>query len=100
MKLSLFCITALLSVISFSSYSHPGRTASDGCHYCRTNCEKWGVPKNQRHCHFYNEPTEEEMLNSTVVKEYSDEETTFVTLLKGDTWSTFETKHDGERVQQ
>ncbi|HGS4661060.1 TPA: hypothetical protein ACMDSL_004081 [Vibrio parahaemolyticus] len=40
------------------------------------------------------------MLNSTVVKEYSDEETTFVTLLKGDTWSTFETKHDGEQVQQ
>jgi len=31
--------------------AHPGRTASDGCHYCRTNCDYWGVPWNQRHCH-------------------------------------------------
>lgn len=34
-----------------SSYAHPGKTAADGCHYCRTNCDKWGVPWNQRHCH-------------------------------------------------
>lgn len=32
-------------------YAHPGRTASDGCHYCRTNCDSWGVPWNERHCH-------------------------------------------------
>lgn len=31
--------------------AHPGRTASDGCHYCRTNCDNWGVPWNVRHCH-------------------------------------------------
>jgi len=31
--------------------AHPGRTASDGCHYCRTNCDKWGVAWNERHCH-------------------------------------------------
>ncbi|OGI26218.1 MAG: hypothetical protein A3J76_01365 [Candidatus Moranbacteria bacterium RBG_13_45_13] len=31
--------------------AHPGNTASDGCHYCRTNCDKWGVPWNERHCH-------------------------------------------------
>ena len=31
--------------------SHPGRTASDGCHYCRTNCAKWDEKKDQRHCH-------------------------------------------------
>src|SRR5215213_3080759 len=31
--------------------AHPGNTASDGCHYCRTNCDRWGVPWNQRHCH-------------------------------------------------
>lgn len=31
--------------------AHPGRTASDGCHYCRTNCGKWGVAWDQRHCH-------------------------------------------------
>lgn len=31
--------------------AHPGNTASDGCHYCRTNCDRWGVPWNVRHCH-------------------------------------------------
>ncbi len=31
--------------------AHPGNTAADGCHYCRTNCDKWGVPWNTRHCH-------------------------------------------------
>ncbi len=33
------------------SLAHPGNTASDGCHYCRTNCTSWGVAWNQRHCH-------------------------------------------------
>jgi len=41
----------VLSVTSMSAYAHPGRTASDGCHYCRTNCAYWGVPLDQRHCH-------------------------------------------------
>jgi len=31
--------------------AHPGNTAADGCHYCRTNCDRWGVPWNTRHCH-------------------------------------------------
>lgn len=31
--------------------AHPGNTASDGCHYCRTNCDRWGVAWNARHCH-------------------------------------------------
>ena len=31
--------------------AHPGNTASDGCHYCRTRCDYWGVPWNERHCH-------------------------------------------------
>lgn len=31
--------------------AHPGRTVADGMHYCRTNCDDWGVPWNQRHGH-------------------------------------------------
>jgi hypothetical protein len=31
--------------------AHPGNTASDGCHYCRTNCVKWGEVSGARHCH-------------------------------------------------
>lgn len=33
------------------TFAHPGRTASDGCHYCRTNCAKWGEIEGVRHCH-------------------------------------------------
>lgn len=48
-------IPALFLIISFFNttnvFAHHGRTAADGCHYCRTNCDSWGVPWNQRHCH-------------------------------------------------
>lgn len=40
-----------MAIFPSFSFAHPGRTASDGCHYCRTNCDKWGVPWNERHCH-------------------------------------------------
>lgn len=33
------------------SFAHPGNTAADGCHYCRTNCDKWGEAWGERHCH-------------------------------------------------
>lgn len=44
----------LLSTIfgfNMGVYAHPGNTASDGCHYCRTNCDYWGVEWDVRHCH-------------------------------------------------
>ena len=50
----------LISVGAAISQAHPGRTASDGCHYCRTRCDYWGVPWNARHCHLnpeFPEPT-------------------------------------------
>ena len=50
----------ILLIVTLGSSSallaHPGRTASDGCHYCRTNCDKWGVPWGERHCHHHAEP--------------------------------------------
>lgn len=42
---------SILMIASFGASAHPGRTAGDGCHYCRTNCDSWGVPWNARHCH-------------------------------------------------
>lgn len=54
MKLKFIAIlTALTVFLVFTAdvSAHPGRTASDGCHYCRTNCDKWGIPWNARHCH-------------------------------------------------
>ncbi|MDE0243361.1 MAG: hypothetical protein OYG31_01460 [Candidatus Kaiserbacteria bacterium] len=49
---SVFCMAGVLIFSAVPVFSHPGRTAADGCHYCRTNCERWGGAEyNQRHCH-------------------------------------------------
>lgn len=48
--LTLFILVFALFAIN-PVLAHPGRTASDGCHYCRTNCDSWGVVWNARHCH-------------------------------------------------
>jgi len=63
----------LLLAILFATqatFAHPGRTASDGCHYCRTNCGSWGVPWNERHCHgrVKDDPVEK-LMNVTVTPE-------------------------------
>ena len=60
----------LLLVITQATFAHPGRTASDGCHYCRTNCGSWGVPWNERHCHgrVKDDPVEK-LMDATVVPE-------------------------------
>ncbi|OGK19858.1 hypothetical protein A3C23_04095 [Candidatus Roizmanbacteria bacterium RIFCSPHIGHO2_02_FULL_37_13b] len=50
-KLLIALLLVLFLVSSQSVSAHPGNTAADGCHYCRTNCDKWGVPWDERHCH-------------------------------------------------
>lgn len=44
-------VLVALSILSQPVFAHPGRTASDGCHYCRTRCDYWGEVWNARHCH-------------------------------------------------
>lgn len=46
-------ISIFIFILFFPSFilAHPGRTAADGCHYCRTNCDSWGVTWDERHCH-------------------------------------------------
>ena len=44
-------VFVLLLLAAAEVMPHPGRTASDGCHYCRTNCAKWNVKADARHCH-------------------------------------------------
>lgn len=53
MKRLILSILACVYIFSFTSvaFAHPGRTAADGCHYCRTNCDRWGEAWDQRHCH-------------------------------------------------
>ncbi len=51
MHKNIILIILVLLQFPLTVSAHPGNTASDGCHYCRTNCDKWGVPWNERHCH-------------------------------------------------
>lgn len=44
-------LTVVLSVTPTITLAHPGNTAGDGCHYCRTNCDYWGEEWDVRHCH-------------------------------------------------
>ena len=44
-------LSAAFLLLAYPATAHPGNTAADGCHYCRTNCDKWGVTWNERHCH-------------------------------------------------
>lgn len=42
----IICIFMPIDVLA-----HPGGLNSNGCHYCRTNCAKWGLEQNEYHCH-------------------------------------------------
>ena len=44
-------VLAVCILVPSVAFAHPGRTASDGCHYCRTRCDYWGETWNARHCH-------------------------------------------------
>lgn len=48
----IICVGVLVILIfPLAVFAHPGRTDSSGCHYCRTNCSKWGLYNGQYHCH-------------------------------------------------
>ena len=55
----LVLLTVLLSSVLTASLSsaHPGGRAADGCHSCRTNCDKWGEVDGERHCHEERQPS-------------------------------------------
>jgi hypothetical protein len=45
----LVVLAALAAAVA--GFAHPGGRAEDGCHFCRSNCEKWNLEKDERHCH-------------------------------------------------
>ena len=53
-------IVLIVAFTASLAFAHPGGTASDGCHYCRTNCAKWGETTGARHCHGRTRPPEPE----------------------------------------
>jgi len=44
-------IALLFSFMPIIANAHPGGKDANGCHVCRTNCEKWGLRYGERHCH-------------------------------------------------
>ena len=51
-RVKYFIVLCLICLMVPSEvYAHPGRTDSNGCHYCRTNCAKWGLRNGEYHCH-------------------------------------------------
>lgn len=75
--IGIICILVWSSILAIPSYAHPGRTASDGCHYCRTNCDKWGVAWNRRHCHGRTS------ISTTLKTTYCEEDNIWATLALG-----------------
>lgn len=50
----LIIILFLLLICPNNVFAHPGRTDSNGCHTCRSNCEAWGLHTGEYHCHNQN----------------------------------------------
>jgi micrococcal nuclease len=87
----LVCLFLATSFFVFNqANAHPGRTSSDGCHYCRTNCDYWGVPWNERHCHggSYTPPVSTPAPTPSTKTDYAKLDTTTVSVIEvvdGDT---------------
>lgn len=50
MKKSTALLLAAALLAPAAVAAHPGANSWDGCHYCKTNCPKWGYTYNTRHC--------------------------------------------------
>lgn len=51
MKKRFSIIIFLIAMMPTLVLAHPGRTDANGCHYCRTNCAKYGLGDGEYHCH-------------------------------------------------
>lgn len=60
-KIIFLSLTALL--FPAFVWAHPGPADDNGCHFCRKNCDVWGVPWNAKHCHGKTEMPVPEGLN-------------------------------------
>lgn len=51
MKKRFIMVILIIGMMPSIVLAHPGRTDSNGCHYCRTNCAKYGLSNGEYHCH-------------------------------------------------
>lgn len=49
-KFGLFLVGVMI-LVPIEVLGHPGGLDNKGCHYCRTNCSKWGLKQDEYHCH-------------------------------------------------
>ncbi len=67
-KFIFLSLTALL--IPAFVWAHPGPADENDCHFCRKNCDVWGVPWHARHCHGKNSlPVPQELKRYSKEKE-------------------------------
>lgn len=50
-NLLIIFVVFIILVLPVNVFAHPGGLDSSGCHYCRTNCSKWGLDTDEYHCH-------------------------------------------------
>lgn len=75
MKKQTKIILILITFIPTIVFAHPGKTDANGCHYCRTNCAKWGLYNGQYHCH--NGGTGESSSSNNTTKKTTKKTTTY-----------------------
>jgi len=49
--IKLITLSFIILLLPSNALAHPGRTDSEGCHTCKTNCEQWGLKSGEYHCH-------------------------------------------------
>ena len=78
-KGKMLLILALALILRpLSVLAHPGRTDSNGCHTCKTNCEKYGLSYGEYHCHNGNSNSSSGGSNKNTYKKSSIKTLSFV----------------------
>ena len=83
-------VMTLVLVLALDMTAHPGRTDANGCHYCRTNCEQYGLQQDEYHCH--NKTSTSVMTESTIDSSSSSSVKTSSTTSTKKTTSTVKVK--------
>jgi micrococcal nuclease len=49
----LFVVAIIYGALTVTTLAgaHPGGTDEEGCHACRSSCDKWDLEEDERHCH-------------------------------------------------
>lgn len=75
MKKKFIIVILLIGMMPSVVLAHPGRTDSNGCHYCRTNCTKYGLSNGQYHCHNGGSSSGSSNSGTTITKTKSNDAT-------------------------